>query len=159
MATALARRRRQLDGGCRSAGTGLQSEGLPQTPNQFEGRVLDDDAIPAAAITETKAAPRAPARSNQQPETKPAETKPAETGPIIDGEVLPPDDGDDFPGDRPDFLTRLETALNACSNLEALAEVWERFDAMAVLDGDDASQKRALEISRRAHARFKSEGK
>lgn len=137
---------------------------------EMQGRILDDDAAATftqAAPENKAAAPRAPARTDKQEppkqETKPANKKPAEDKPegkIIEGEVLPPDDdgGDDFPGDRPDFFGRLEKALNAASDEESFSDTWDSFDALAVLDGNDAAQTRALDIKRRAYARLVSSG-
>jgi phage recombination protein Bet len=150
---------------------------------EMQGRVIDDETIPFAATPEPQQPPRPPARNEDAPRSPPrpagqqrratdeqaafAGTAPGgaprrepprdDAGTVIDGELLPPGDEDDFPGDRPDFLTRLSNALNACNDEATFSDTWEEFDAMAVLEGNADAQRKALEIKRRAYARMYGE--
>lgn len=63
---------------------------------------------------------------------------------VIEGELLPPDDANAA------FFMRLEAELLATDDETSFEEAWDKADALAKFDGDEALQRRALEVRRNA---------
>lgn len=150
---------------------------------EMQGRILDDETVPVAAIPERQRVepPRPPRPSqpqqDQRSQPNPKTEQKAQPAQNITENITDADYEEMFPGDRPsretesheplddqgddggentdaDFFYQLEAELSECADEDRFNDVWDKFDCFAKFDGNEDAQKICKQIKARQMKRL-----